>query len=125
MNLVANAALAAEDRARATPGGAVPAVHVSVRNARDGKISIDVDDNGAGVDPAVMQRLFEPYVTTRQGKGGTGLGLAIAFRIVTDHGGTISAETSPHGTRFEVVLPVAGPSTKDITLDSEDRQLPV
>jgi nitrogen fixation/metabolism regulation signal transduction histidine kinase len=118
MNLVANASLAAEERAAREKPGFIAAVHVSVRNLRDGRIAIDVDDNGAGIDPAVLERLYEPYVTTRQGRGGTGLGLAITHRIVTDHSGTISAETSPEGTRFEVVLPLSGP--QDITLDSGD-----
>jgi C4-dicarboxylate-specific signal transduction histidine kinase len=54
-----------------------------------------------------MARLFEPYVTSKA--RGTGLGLAIADRIVTDHGGTLSAETSAAGTRFMMDLPVAGP----------------
>jgi nitrogen fixation/metabolism regulation signal transduction histidine kinase len=118
MNLVANAALAAEERAAREKPDFIAAVHVSVRNLRDGRIAIDVDDNGAGIDPSVLERLYEPYVTTRQGRGGTGLGLAITHRIVTDHGGTIGAETSPEGTRFEVILPLSGP--QDITLDSGD-----
>ena len=118
LNLVANAALATEERASREAQGFIAAVHVSVRNLRDGRIAIDVDDNGSGIDAAVLERLFEPYVTTRQGRGGTGLGLAIAHRIVSDHGGTITAETSPEGTRFEVILPLAGPG--DITLDSGD-----
>jgi nitrogen fixation/metabolism regulation signal transduction histidine kinase len=124
VNLVANACLAAEDRSRAALDKGPAAVHVSARSLGNGRVAIDVDDNGAGIDTGVMERLFEPYVTTRQGKGGTGLGLAIAFRIVTDHGGTIAADTSPEGTRFEVVLPIAGPSASDITLDSEDKKLP-
>jgi signal transduction histidine kinase len=118
MNVVANAALAAEERSAREQPGFIAAVHVSVRNLRDGRIAIDVDDNGGGIDPSVLERLYEPYVTTRQGRGGTGLGLAITHRIVTDHSGTISAETSPEGTRFEIILPLSGP--QDITLDSGD-----
>ncbi|MEI8258401.1 MAG: HAMP domain-containing sensor histidine kinase, partial [Deltaproteobacteria bacterium] len=100
--------------------GFIAAVHVSARNLRDGRVAIAVDDNGPGIDASVMTRLFEPYVTTRQGRGGTGLGLAIAYRIVQDHGGTITAETSPEGTRFEITLPIAGPAEKDVTLDTGD-----
>ncbi len=120
INLVSNAAAATEERAAREPPEFIAAVHLSARNLRDGRVAIAVDDNGPGIDPTVMSRLFEPYVTTRQGRGGTGLGLAIAYRIVQDHGGTLTADTSPEGTRFEIVLPIAGPSEKDVTLDSSD-----
>jgi signal transduction histidine kinase len=69
---------------------------------------VTVADNGAGIDPEVMARLFEPYVTRRP--GGTGLGLAIAYRIVTDHGGTLAAQSTAEGARFVMELPFAGPS---------------
>ena len=108
VNLVGNAAYAAEERVRKLPAKGVAAVHVSARAVSRTHVAIAVDDNGGGIDPAVMDRLFEPYVTTKQGKGGTGLGLAIAYRIIQDHGGNITAESSPEGTRFEVVIPVAG-----------------
>jgi nitrogen fixation/metabolism regulation signal transduction histidine kinase len=126
VNLVANACFAAEERARKSPEKGPAAVHVSARNLGDGQVAITVEDNGGGIDPTVMSRLFEPYVTTKQGQGGTGLGLAVVYRIVHDHGGSVTAETSPEGTRFEVVLPVEGPRAADLqTLDSEDRPLRV
>jgi nitrogen fixation/metabolism regulation signal transduction histidine kinase len=123
MNLVANACFAAEERARNVGGGAIAAVHVSARDLHDGRVAFAVEDNGAGIDPSVLARLFEPYVTTRAGAGGTGLGLAVVERIVHEHGGSVTAETSPEGTRFEVVLPVQGPPATEVTLDSQDRPL--
>jgi signal transduction histidine kinase len=123
VNLVKNAAQAAEERAQKQPGGDPAAVHVAASPTGDGRVRITVDDNGPGIDPAVMMRLFEPYVTTKQGQGGTGLGLAIAYKIVHEHGGTITADSSPNGTRFEIVLPAAGPSPDDKTLDTEERML--
>jgi signal transduction histidine kinase len=119
INLVGNAAFAAEERATKHPDKGPAAVHVSAHKVDATHVSIAVDDNGAGIDPAVMERLFEPYVTTKHGRGGTGLGLAIAYRIVHDHGGSITADSSGEGTRFEVLLPLSGPSTVDATLDSE------
>ncbi len=107
VNLVANGCHAAEDRARRDPGRGAPAVAVAALEAAPGTVRITVADNGAGIPAAVMARLFEPYVTSKV--GGTGLGLAIAYRIVTDHGGTISVDTSPAGTRFTLDLPTAGP----------------
>lgn len=112
VNLVANGCHAAEERAqtervRGESGRGAPWVTVRVRTSGPGMVRITVGDNGAGIPPAVMARLFEPYVTSKA--GGTGLGLAIAYRIVTDHGGTIAVDTGPMGTRFTVDLPVAGP----------------
>ncbi len=111
VNLVANACHAADERATKDPSRGPARVSVTVSRAGDGFARGSVEDNGGGIAPAVMERLFEPYVTTKA--GGTGLGLAIAYRIVSDHGGTLAAETSPAGTRFTVRVPFAGPSPLD------------
>ncbi len=64
-----------------------------------------VEDDGAGVDPSIHDRLFEPFVTTRE--GGTGLGLAVSRAIVEAHGGQLCLETSPPGgARATVRLPM-------------------
>jgi two-component system, NtrC family, nitrogen regulation sensor histidine kinase NtrY len=66
-----------------------------------------VDDNGPGVPEAERQRIFDPYVTYRE--GGTGLGLAIVRKIVIDHGGDVSVGNAPAGgARFVVELPAPG-----------------
>lgn len=72
--------------------------------ARDGSVLLEVRDDGRGIDPAVLARLFEPFATGR--KDGAGLGLAIARRIVERHGGEL--RLVPHagpGAAFEVRLP--------------------
>ena len=111
VNLVANACHAAEERAAKDPSRGPAKVSVTLSRAGDGFARVVVEDNGGGIPPEVMERLFEPYVTTKQ--GGTGLGLAIAYRIVTDHGGTLAAESSPEGTRFTIRMPFAGPASLD------------
>ena len=77
-------------------------------------VEITVADTGHGVTPAVKEKLFLPYFSTK--KRGTGLGLAIVSRIIEDHGGTIRVEeNSPIGTRFIVELPVASSGEADAT----------
>ncbi len=69
---------------------------------------VRVDDDGPGVPESVRDRLFDPYVTTKE--HGTGLGLAIVKKTILEHGGSISLapERSPlGGARFEIRLPLA------------------
>jgi signal transduction histidine kinase len=75
--------------------------------ADDGVAQVRVHDSGPGMPPAVRERLFDPFVTTKA--GGTGLGLAVAQMIVKGHGGTLSlVDDGRPGTTFEVRLPLAG-----------------
>ena len=68
-------------------------------------VGLEVEDNGGGFDPVLMDQIFEPYVTTKQ--KGTGLGLAIVKRIVGEHGGNIRAENRAEGgARIVVSLPL-------------------
>lgn len=70
-------------------------------------VSIEVQDDGAGVAPEIRARLFEPFFTTK-GERGTGLGLASVFGIVRQCGGTVVVESVPGaGATFEVLLPRA------------------
>jgi two-component system nitrogen regulation sensor histidine kinase NtrY len=70
-------------------------------------ISVEIRDNGSGLDSEQLERIFEPYYTTK--KGGTGLGLAIAMKIVSDHGGTIEVKSEPGaGSVFTVLISAAG-----------------
>lgn len=79
-------------------------LRVAVGSEEPSILTLLVEDDGPGIDPAVAATLFEPFVTTKS--NGTGLGLAITRQIVERHGGTIRAESrAPHGTRFVVTIP--------------------
>jgi signal transduction histidine kinase len=78
-------------------------VRLSVE-ARGRRAALIVDDNGPGVPAGERQRIFDPYVTHKE--GGTGLGLAIVRKIVIDHGGDVTAADAPAGgARFVVEIP--------------------
>jgi two-component system cell cycle sensor histidine kinase/response regulator CckA len=67
-------------------------------------VSLTVEDTGTGIDPSILDRIFEPYFTTKV--NGTGLGLATVYGIVKQTGGYISATSAPgHGAAFVVDLP--------------------
>jgi len=105
-NLLQNAQYAAESRSR--DDSVEPLVEVDVRPTNAEQVRIVVSDNGPGLAPDMLARLFEPYATNKP--GGTGLGLAIAQRIVVEHGGEIAySETRGGGATFTVKLPVSGP----------------
>jgi signal transduction histidine kinase len=87
------------------PGGRVEACV-----AADGeRVQLTVIDTGQGVPEEMRDAIFEPFVTTRQGRGGTGLGLAVTRDIVRAHGGEITVEpNAPTGTVVRVTIPAGG-----------------
>ncbi len=71
---------------------------------------VQIVDNGCGMNEKTIKQIFDPFFTTKRGKGGTGLGLAIVFRIIEEHGGKISVNSSPGvGTTFTIKIPVGSP----------------
>ncbi len=99
-NLLANAVDAM------TEAGAAPRrLTLAVRNL-DGQINVFIDDTGPGIREQHLERVFEPFFSTRKANGGTGLGLSISQEIVRRHGGDLSASNlDPAGCRFTVRLP--------------------
>jgi two-component system sensor histidine kinase HydH len=76
------------------------------RLADSGRVELEIADTGPGIDPAVRERLFQPFFTTRP--TGTGLGLALCREIVLQHDGTIElSAAAPHGTVCRIVFPAA------------------
>lgn len=72
----------------------------------DGRVVLEVEDNGVGMDEATAARVFEPFFTTKPAEEGTGLGLSISYAIVRHHDGTIVCRSRVgRGTIFRVELP--------------------
>ena len=69
--------------------------------------AVSIKDSGVGIPAENLPRIFEPFFTTRAGQGGTGLGLSVTYGIVSEHGGTIEAESTPgSGSTFTVLIPI-------------------
>ncbi|MCF6272555.1 MAG: ATP-binding protein [Rhodobacteraceae bacterium] len=107
LNLLKNAAEAMR------AGGAITlktAFRPGVRLALPGKrsqslpIEISIKDNGPGIAPAILDDVFEPFVSTKA--GGTGLGLSLVSKIIADHGGIVDCKSDSNGTEFRLLLPV-------------------
>jgi PAS domain S-box-containing protein len=96
---------------------------IQVRIGRIGaNVSVTVQDDGVGILPDALSKLFDPFYTTKRPGGGTGLGLSICTAIIREHGGSIDVETLPvGGSAFTVFLPIIGetnPSDSNAPLDS-------
>jgi signal transduction histidine kinase len=98
VNLLENALQALEGRTGALE------VRVERDAERESWVRVEIRDEGAGMDPETLARLFEPYFSTRD--TGTGLGLPIARRAVEQHGGELTANSAPgRGTTMTLRLP--------------------
>ena len=101
LNLITNAEQAMEKRQ-----GNSQRLIVSTRRASN-VIRIEVEDSGPGIPPNLVERIFNPFFTTKPTGSGTGLGLSISLGIVREHEGKIWAENSPTGgARFTIELPL-------------------
>ncbi|HEX5629010.1 MAG TPA: ATP-binding protein [Usitatibacteraceae bacterium] len=103
LNLVTNAAQALDKPQKA--------IVVTTRREGDDAIAVEVADNGKGIAPEALPKIFDPFYTTKEVGKGTGLGLSIAYKIVSEHGGRIDVKSQVgKGTVFTVVLPIKPPA---------------
>ena len=87
-------------------------------------VRIEVGDDGPGIPPEHLPRIFNPFFTTKQPGDGRGLGLSVAHSIVTEHGGRMWAENRPDGgALFTIDLPIGEPEPAREVLRSESRRV--
>ena len=107
LNIITNAFYAVNEKAklRSASGGYAPRVTVETKKIND-KIQIKVSDNGNGIPKNIIDKIFQPFFTTKPTGEGTGLGLSLAYDIIKAHGGEIKVETKEgEGTEFIIRLP--------------------
>ena len=107
LNLITNAFYAVMEKKKLHPEAYEPTVTVSTKKI-DNKIIITVKDNGTGIPQKALDKIFQPFFTTKPTGQGTGLGLSLSYDIVTKgHGGELKVETKEgEYTAFSVILPV-------------------
>ena len=127
VNIVSNSCYATNERRQETiasgagitlsPGGYMPTVWLSTRLEGE-HAEILIRDNGGGIPDDVVDKIFNPFFTTKPTNEGTGLGLAMCADIIRGHGGAISVETDPgEGTEMTIRIPISRADTDAIAGD--------
>jgi signal transduction histidine kinase len=106
LNLINNAFYAVNEKAGQNVPGYEPTVTVATKKIAD-KVIVSVADNGNGIPQKVLDKIFQPFFTTKPTGQGTGLGLSLAYDIIKAHGGEIKVETREgKGSEFIIQLPL-------------------
>ena len=110
LNLVVNARQALEAMRGERAMVEVPlALRISTEIESDAFVVVKVSDNGAGISPSLLSRIWDPFFTTKEEGVGTGLGLSVVHSIVTEHAGVVDVHSElGRGTDFTVRLPLVG-----------------
>ena len=115
LNMVSNACYATNERRMATPGAEMaggpymPTIWLATERFDD-RIEVRIKDNGTGMPPDVVEKIFNPFFTTKPTDQGTGLGLSLSNDIVRRHGGTIRVDSVPgESTEMIIDLPLERP----------------
>jgi signal transduction histidine kinase len=112
LNLITNALYAVDEKKKQQPAGYDPTIEVcTIRSLSPGEgwgeVKISVKDNGPGIPQKVLDKIFQPFFTTKPTGLGTGLGLSLAYDIVKAHGGELKVETTEgEGSEFFILLPM-------------------
>jgi two-component system, NtrC family, sensor kinase len=105
LNLITNAFYVVDEKKKQEIESYEPTVSVSTKNV-NGKVEIKVADNGNGIPQKVLDKIFQPFFTTKPTGQGTGLGLSLSYDIVKAHGGELKVETKEgEGSIFIISIP--------------------
>jgi len=110
LNLITNAFYAVQEKKKTADAGYEPTVAISTASVQPPlggrSLSIKVSDNGAGIPPHILDKIFQPFFTTKPTGQGTGLGLSLSYDIVKAHGGELKVETKEgEGSTFIIQIP--------------------
>lgn len=109
VNLIMNGVQAVEDRGN---------ISISTRR-KDDHVLIEIEDDGPGISKEVLDKIFDPFFSTKEQGKGTGLGLSVSYGIIREHNGEIKVQSTPgHGTRFTVIIPL---SRKSLASTGDER----
>ena len=105
LNLFNNAFYAVNGKKKTANENYRPCISVQTKKLND-KVEIKISDNGNGIPQEILDKIFQPFFTTKPTGEGTGLGLSLSYDIVKAHGGEIKVETKDgEGTKFIIQLP--------------------
>jgi signal transduction histidine kinase len=105
LNLIANAFYAVTEKKKLAGDEYEPIVSIDTKKINS-KVEIRVSDNGNGIPQKVLDKIFQPFFTTKPTGQGTGLGLSLSYDIIKAHGGEIKVETKEgEGSTFIILLP--------------------
>jgi len=113
LNLINNAFYAVDEKKKQLGDGYEPAVSVTTRlvippSGEQRRAEINISDNGNGISKKILDKIFQPFFTTKPTGQGTGLGLSMSYDIIKAHGGEIRVQSKEgEGTEFIVQLPTA------------------
>jgi len=107
LNLINNAFYSVSEKQKQDIPGYEPTITVATKKMNDNRVQISVADNGNGVPKKVLDKIFQPFFTTKPTGFGTGLGLSLSYDIITrGHGGELKVETKEgEGAEFIIILP--------------------
>jgi signal transduction histidine kinase len=107
LNLFNNAFYSVTEKKKLAPGSYEPSVSLSTKKKPD-SVEIRIRDNGIGIPKKVLDKIYQPFFTTKPAGQGTGLGLSLSYDIITkEHGGKIDVETKENEfTEFIIELPI-------------------
>ena len=107
LNLISNSFYAVNEKKMLLAGSYEPIVSITTKKLND-KVEIKIADNGSGIPKSIVDKIFQPFFTTKPTGQGTGLGLSLAYDIVKAHGGEIKAQSKEgEGSGFIIQLPTS------------------